>query len=122
MLRNLTPHPLRVRIDPSADPSPLDSDLILVPSGSVARCQATTAFVADADGIPVSATTFGAVEGLPTRQRGVTLVTSTLVAQAAKRADVVSPLTDGTAVRKDGQVYAVRGFQTFARTRRANGK
>ncbi len=120
MIINLTPHAIRVRLGPSNEPTPQEGDIVLPPSGSVARCQTTTEVVerreiATAISVPVFATTFGTVDGLPRRRDGVTLVVSTPVAQAAKRADVVSPLTDTTAIRKDGQVYAVRGFQTFAR-------
>lgn len=115
MLVNLTEHAIRIRLDASNDPTPLASDVVLAPSGIVARCQATTSVIEVIDGIPVSGTDFGAIEGLPLIQAGVILVTSTLVAQVARRSDTVSPLTDRTAIRTPaGQVFAVRGLQTFA--------
>jgi len=83
------------------------------PSGTQARVAVSSETVAVASGVPVKRTVFGAVSGLPAPQDGVIYLTSTLVAQAARRSDVVSPDTGPTAVRENGQVIGVRSFQTF---------
>jgi hypothetical protein len=96
-IKNLTPHVVRMndgREFPPAGPSPRVS---------------TTHSAFDADG--VCSAEFGAVTGLPAPEAGVLLVVSGMVAQAARRADVVAPATGHPAcVRKDGQVYSVPGF------------
>lgn len=104
---NLTPHAIS-----TAD---ADGNLLATyePSGSLARCAVSSETVATVDGVAIRRTVFGEVTGIPAAQDGVLYLTSTLVAQAAKRADVVSPDTGPTAVRKDGHVIAVKGFQTF---------
>jgi hypothetical protein len=86
-----------------------------LPSGVVARCTASSEVVQVLDlGVPfeIRRTTFGAVDGIPPPESWVFYITSTLVAQRANRTDVVSPDTGPTAVRRDGQVVAVRAFQT----------
>lgn len=94
---NLTPHSIR-----------LNSGLEYEPSGSVARV-ATSYTEFDEDGI--AEVRFGEVQGLPAPEAGVIYVTSALVAQAARRPDVVSPATGHPlCVRKDGQVVSVPGF------------
>ena len=52
------------------------------------------------------------VQGLPAPEEGVYLIVSALVAQAAKRADVVSPATGHPDVVRDqkGQIASVPGF------------
>jgi D-hexose-6-phosphate mutarotase len=110
-LINLTPHPLTIRLDD-------ENDLVLPPSGQVARVAVEQAQVAAVGGIPIVATVFGAIEGLPAPEPGVLYITSSLVAQAAARegrVDVVAPDTGPTAVRDTGgQIIAVRRLQTFA--------
>lgn len=58
----------------------------------------------------VSSRTFGQVQGLPEQQPGVTFIVSAMVLDRVNREDVVAPDTGATAVRKDGQVWAVRGL------------
>jgi hypothetical protein len=55
---------------------------------------------------------FGPVQNLPDPQPGVIYIVSALVAQAAKRADVVSPATGHPLARRDqnGQIISVPGF------------
>jgi hypothetical protein len=104
---NLTPHAINL-----AD----DSGNVIAtfqPSGNVARVATSQVVVRELAGRPVSRTTFGEVTGVPAPVDGVSYLVSTAVAQAAARPDVVSPDTGPTAIRKDGQVVAVRGFQTF---------
>lgn len=64
--------------------------------------------------VPLIESVVGEVTDLPEPREGVTLVVSTLAAGkavAAGRTDVVSPRTDSTALRINGQVWGVRGFQ-----------
>lgn len=55
------------------------------------------------------------VYGLPEPEENTIYITSYIVAKYVKRPDVISPLTDATAIR-DGEtnkVLGVRGFQRF---------
>lgn len=101
---NLTPHAITVDIQGERTTFP--------PSGEVARL-ATTKEEGTLGGFPVSKTVFGEVSGVPAAKVGTIFIVSTLVAQALKRNDVVSPDTGPTAVRENGQVIAVKGFQRF---------
>jgi hypothetical protein len=106
---NLTPHNVTVRPDGGTE--------IRIPaSNSVARCQVISEKVAELNDIPVVRQVFGTPQGIPEPDEhgSVRYITSTLVAQAANRSDVVSPDTGPTAYRENGQVVAVRGFQLFA--------
>lgn len=107
MMINLTPHPINLADEAG------NIVATIPPSGTVARVQTASVEVVRLMGFPINRTTFGEVTGLPDPVEGVYYVASTLVAQAAKRSDVVAPDTGPTAVRQDGQVKAVRGFQTF---------
>ena len=104
---NLTPHAITLVGE--------DGSVIATfpPSGVVARVATSTEVVGSLMGAPVKHTIFGEVEGIPAPQEGTVYLVSTLVAQAAKRSDVVSPDTGPTAVRENGQVVGVRGFQSF---------
>ena len=105
---NLTPHVIVVRLN--------GRDIIIPPSGQIARVATSAELVAEVDGIPVYRTVFGQLEGLPEPTDGIVLITSTIVAQAAARlgrTDVVSPDTGPTAVREDGRIVAVTRLQTF---------
>jgi hypothetical protein len=88
---NLTPHTIN-----------LTNGAAYAASGQVARVSSThTPF--DADG--VASIQWGEVTGLPAPQDGVIYIVSALVAQAAKRSDVVSPATGHPAcVRENGQI------------------
>jgi hypothetical protein len=95
---NLTPHVIR-----------MNDGREFPPCGKVARVQAVyTSF--DENG--VCEATFGPIQDLPEPRQGVLYVTSALVAQAAKRADVVSPATGHPEARRDvrGQIISVPGF------------
>ena len=109
MLVNMTPHAIVVVGREGVQTA-------IPPSGQTARCivKTVSAGMIGALGFPLSRQEFGAVEGLPEPKEGVWYLASTLVAQQAKRADVVSPDTGPTAIRENGQVKAVLGFQSFA--------
>jgi hypothetical protein len=102
---NLTPHTINVQIG--------ESIFTYEPSGSVARVKTETKVVFNAGEIPVVKTSFVDVEGLPLPQQDTLYLVSSIVAQASKREDVVSPDTGPSAIRENGQVTAVRGFQQF---------
>jgi len=106
---SLLTHDTVVRID--------GRDIVIPPSGQVARVAATSREVAKVGDIPIVATEFGEITGLPEPQTGVLYLGSTLLAQAAARlgrVDVVSPDTGPTAIREGGQIVAVTRLQTFA--------
>jgi len=95
---NLTPHTVR-----------LNDGTEILPSGIVARVTATyTPF--DENGICQAV--FGPIQGLPEPQPDTIYITSALVAQAAKRQDVVSPATGHPQAKRDtnGQIISVPGF------------
>ena len=95
---NYTPHPIV-----------LNNGVNYPPSGNVARVSSSHSQF-DENGI--ASLSFGEVEGLPEPQEGVYLIVSAMVAQAAKRSDVVSPATGHPAVVRDqkGQIASVPGF------------
>ena len=104
-LINLTPHDIVVRLS--------DGDRVIPASGTVARVATSHVPAGTIDGIPVSAQTFGQIEGLPEPQEGVTFIVSAIVLAAAKeigRTDVVAPDT-ARAIRDDaGRIVAVPGL------------
>jgi hypothetical protein len=116
-LVNLMPHEAAIQIG--------EVTLVVPPSGTVARVSSksetakTVTYTGfDRDGNPVSIevphrrTVYGEVVGLPAPEEGVTFIVSAMVkARVPDRADVVSPDTGPTAIRKDGQIVAVTGLQ-----------
>ena len=94
---NLTPHTINIT-----------NGAAYAASGVVARvANAHTPF--DADG--VASIEWGEVTGLPAPQEGVLYIVSALVAQAAKRPDVVSPASGHpNVIRNNGQIVSVPGF------------
>ena len=81
-------------------------------SGITPRCQATikSVDVADVDGvtIPLTASTFGEVTDLPEASDGTLLIVSRVVADAAKRHDLVVP--DQLVRDSSGQVIGARSL------------
>lgn len=99
-LVNLTPHPVRL------------CGLDIQPSGQVARVSTTEVVVdnIDVDGtnVPILSVEFGEVVGLPEPEDGTIFIVSALVAQAARRSDVMSP---GRLVRDpEGRVIGADGL------------
>jgi len=94
---NLTPHTINT-----------NNGAAYAASGVVARVSSThTPF--DENG--VASIEWGEVTGLPEPQEGVIYIVSGLVAQAAKRPDVVSPASGHPdVVRNNGQIVSVPGF------------
>lgn len=94
---NLTPHVVR-----------LNDGSEIAPSGTVARVSSR---YSDFDANGVASVSFGEVTGLPPAEEGTLFVASAIVAQAAKRHDVVSPATGHPdAKRENGQIVSVPGF------------
>jgi hypothetical protein len=94
---NLTPHTINI-----------NDGAAYAASGVVARV-ANNHTPFDADG--VASIEWGEVTGLPAPQDGVIYIVSGLVAQAAKRQDVVSPASGHpNVIRNNGQIVSVPGF------------
>jgi hypothetical protein len=112
---NLTPHPIRLRVDAANTAAePLDDDIVVEPHADGPARVATTPGqeIGDLDGVALySATIFGAVEGLPAPQDGTVYIVSALVGgQVQGRTDVVQPGTgpkDGTVRNDAGHIFAV---------------
>lgn len=101
---NLTPHALNIVVG--------DHTVTIPPSGVVARVDVTrtVAETLTVDGVevPVNATTYGAVVGLPDPEPDTMYVVSALVAQAAKRPDVLVP--DDLVRDEEGRVIGARAL------------
>ena len=102
MLKNLTPHAVNV------------GEVILPPSGVVARVSASYVECGTIENIPVYRQEYGSVVDLPDPEDGVVLVVSAIVAAALKgsRPDVVALATGHPEVRRNeqGQIQSVPGF------------
>jgi hypothetical protein len=101
---NLTPHPIVIRTDAG--------DVIIPPSGQVARVSSTETVVPDGtmiDGVPISVARreWGDVQGLP--PEGEPCIVSALVlGRVPGRKAVYAPDTGPTAIRgENGQIEAV---------------
>lgn len=81
---NLTPHDITIMRP--------DRNILILASGSLARVSAQTETIGELDGIPVTETVFGEVEGLPAPKDGVVYIVSSLVAgRVPERSDVFIP-------------------------------
>ena len=98
---NLTPHPITIRC--------ADGDMVIEPSGHVARVATVEEDAGNIVGVPTIRRTLGDVEGLPDPQDGTVYIVSSMVLSAVRgRDDVVAPDTGPTAVRDDdGRIVAV---------------
>ena len=103
---NLTPHALNF----------LDAEnrvMLTVPSSGVARAAQRRESIGtiDTDGVtlPVTRSTFGAVEGLPAPEAGTIYVVSAITAQAVpEREDVL--IVDDSVRDENGRIIGVRGL------------
>lgn len=102
---NLCQHEITVLV-------PGGPDLILPPSGQIARVSMTRSTTIGPDGVECHVSTPGPVEGLPYPEEGVVLVVSAMVRthhSLASRDDVASP---GPQVRDEkGQPLGCRGLE-----------
>lgn len=108
-LKNLTPHPLALAGE--------NGTLSVPPSGQIARLAVTRTacppVTVDGVTLPVSRPELGEIVGLPAPEPGVILVVSALVAEAASRADVMSP---GELLRDSaGSVIGARGLCAYGK-------
>jgi len=106
-LINLTPHSITLVGE--------NGTLDVPPSGHLARLAVTRTALdpvtIDGVSLPVNRPTMGEITGLPDPQSGVILVVSALVAEAARRADVMSP---GELIRNEaGQPVGARGLCAY---------
>ena len=99
-LVNLTPHTINVV---------LEDRKIEIPSSGIARCSQTSKPVGDVNGIPLTSTSFGEVEGLPKPTRGTLFIVSRLIMSACPtRIDLLVP---NDMVRDDkGQIIGCKSF------------
>ena len=97
---NLTPHVI----------NETSTDLVIPPSGNVARVATESRQVSDISGIPIFATSHGEVEGLPSTQDGTVFIVSGMVLSVTTgRDDVMAP---GELVRdENGKPVGCRGFR-----------
>lgn len=115
-LINLTQHVIRLVLGPSDD-----NVLVLPGTKETGREEARVAEVVvrmtrSAEGVAIDEFKLGRVQGLPDPEPGTVyivsgMVVNALVLQGIQRPDVVSPATGRDAIRRDGQVWAVRGFR-----------
>jgi len=116
---NVTPHAIRIRVNAdnkTAQPDP--TDIVLQPSGTIARVSVQSVQSGDVNGLPIMSSVFGDPVDLPDPQDDTIFVGSMPLAQKAAamgRTDVVSP---NTAPKQDirddaGRTFAVFGFQRF---------
>jgi hypothetical protein len=110
---NLTPHEITVLV-------PGGPDLILPPSGQIARVAMTRETVVGPDGVECHVSIPGPVEGLPFPEEGVVLVVSALVRTQPylrDRNDIASP---GPLVRDEkGQPKGCQGLEYTSMPRHA---
>ena len=89
---NLTPHAI-VFFQRNLEEQTMNKLMTVQPSGQVARVAAKTVVISEGfDGVPVTATEYGEVEGLPAPEEGTIFIVSSLVAGRCKdRDDVFIP-------------------------------
>lgn len=103
---NLTPHPLTLRTSAG-------EDYVVAPTVPPARVSVDPAPLEEVPGLPVPVagpTRYGAIEHLPPPTEGTIFITSLLVAQQARRPDVLSPGTgpqDDPVRDEHGRIIAV---------------
>jgi hypothetical protein len=116
---NCTPHTIVVRRDVIVSVRNPGTDLVIQPSGWVVRLETEQIRAGETDDcVPIVRTRTLKVTGWPPEAvSGDIVIVSSMVAQTAAAKEqaftVVAPDTGPTAIREDGQVVAVRGFQIF---------
>lgn len=120
MIINLTPHNISVYSMDSCEEITKGSykslvlkegatPMMVLPSEGVARASAIKQTVDTINGIPVNATSYGEVEGLPEEAKDTFYVVSALTAQAApSRRDLL--IVDGTVRNDAGQIVGCTAF------------
>jgi hypothetical protein len=107
---NLTPHNFTLCSDAG------EVIRVIPPTTPAARVSSASQVIGSIDGIPVTKTAFGAVEGLPDPQEGVCYIVSLLVQQrVSHRSDVYRPDTGPSSVVRDaaGIIVGVKALAAF---------
>lgn len=104
---NLTPHIVNIQTT--------KGEILSFPSEAQARvAQTSQVLVETAEGIPIKSTSYGEIEGLPDPQENTIFIVSMLVAQAARRLDVLSPDSGPSACRDaNGNILYVRALVSY---------
>ena len=104
---NYTPHSVRVCVG--------DNNITVPPSGKIARLRTTSKPHGTVHGMPVSLSGEDGIQNCPVEEDGVVYITSSVVAKALRREDVLSPDTTDAGVLRDGDgnVFAVKRLQCF---------
>ena len=89
---NLTPHSIKF-FQRNLEEHTMSEILTVQPSGQLARVASKTVVISEGyDGIPVTATQYGEVEGLPAPEDGTIYIVSSMVAKLCRdRKDVFIP-------------------------------
>jgi len=102
-VRNLTPHPIKVRIG--------EKKLEFSPEGIIPRVGTIETPADPIEGIPTVTQSMGEVEGLPDAEEGIFLIVSAMVFNASNRTDLIAPDTGKGAIRDEqGRILAVTRF------------
>ena len=104
---NLTPHTVSFMVE--------DKVIRIPPSGKTARMVMQSTPHGTVAEIPVVKSTRGVIKGVPEPKEGVIYITSSVVAKALRRDDVLAPDTTDTGVIRDGSgnIVAVKRLQCF---------
>lgn len=104
---NLTPHSITILLN--------DQQVTFPASGSVSRVASTRVQVdqvlTSGAAIPVNSVVFGEITGLPPAQMDTVYIVSAMVAQAAKRSDVLS--VDDAVRDEQGRIVGARAFASY---------
>lgn len=102
---NMTPHVVTV-VDDNGN-----IVMSIEPESTPARCQSSREVAFSIEGISVNITKFGRIENLPEPEKGRWIVVSRIVAEAAKRDDLIVP--DETVRDNEGKILGCKSFATF---------
>ena len=114
MFKNLTPHAINIlsdeKVTETGNGKMLEfNEMTIEPSGTVARCSVHRAQVETIDRVVINKTVFGEVTGVPSPEKGVYLIVSSLVAQAlVGRSDILIP--DDTVRDNEGRIIGCRAL------------
>ena len=105
MFVNLTPHEVTLVDDQQ------NVLLVVRPEETSARCAVKREIAFLADGVQVNRSLFGEVVGLPAPIQGTWYIVSRIVAEAARRGDLLVP--DETVRNSEGQIVGCKSFATI---------
>ena len=105
MFINLTPHEITLVNDQG------DITLVIKPEETPARCAVKREIAFIADNVQVNQSVFGEVVGLPDPVEGTWCIVSRIVAEAARRSDLLVP--DETVRNQEGQIVGCKSFATI---------